>query len=170
MKLSWTNPRRSEALERPAFMIDDEDILGRTKRRRRRVAEAGGLLLGVVFLVVLAALSWPLRFDRPVNGEIVKFIWYGKGASLSAQVRTIDGEFLVPVFQSDNCRIGGRIYLVASDTLLGRRYAAAPVPCLARTQEQRPIRPTGELSDLRLSLDCALLPGAAPAGGHPLRC
>ncbi len=95
-------------------------------------AALGGLLLAVAFVAVLAALAMPHRFGQPVDGVVVKFLWYGKGYDRAALVRVPDGEFMVSLPQTIDCRVGDRIHLVPSETLLGRRYGSVgAMPCSA---------------------------------------
>ena len=99
-------------------------------------AALGGLLLAVALVTVLAAvgtvLYTPRSFGQPVDGAIVKFIWYGKHSDRAALVRVPDGLFMVSLPQSTgfDCRIGERIHLIPYETLLGRRYETVDaLPC-----------------------------------------
>ena len=108
--------------------------IARLRRWLQQLAAIGGLLLAVALVAILGFLALPLRLGQPVDGVIVNFIWYGKGSSLAALVRLPDGEFMVPVRQSDDCRLGGRIHLNTTETRLGRRYGAALMPCSATNE------------------------------------
>lgn len=106
--------------------------LSRIQRLRRWLAQAGGLLLVVAVLLIFGVLFWPRRYGQSVDGEVVKFIWYGRGASLSALVRVPAGDYLVPLRRPNNCKIGDSIQVTPVETLLGRRYAATNwMPCSA---------------------------------------
>ena len=119
--------------------MDRPPHLRRTERLRRWLTETGPLLLvaaALVILAILGILAPPRRIGQPVDGEVVRFIWYGRGFSLSALVRAPDGEYLVHIQQSDGCKIGDRIRLIPFESPAGRSYGPAfPTPCSAGTHK-----------------------------------
>jgi hypothetical protein len=104
----------------------------------RKRAATGGLLLAVALVTLLATvltvLYRPQSYGPPIDGVIIKFIWYGKGSDRAALVRVPDGDFMVRLPQTTYwaCRVGDRIHVIPSESLVGRRYGAAgAMPCSA---------------------------------------